>query len=81
MVKASVTPSGKRGLGASNTVKAASSPEDTSSLMTSPAPRRRGRPRKNPVVEQATSEDETTLFNIIKNGKSSLQVTKVSFIF
>ena len=61
---------GKRGLGAAS----APSPDDTQVPITSPAPRRRGRPRKNPVVEQTTSDDETTLFNIIRNGKSSLQV-------
>jgi hypothetical protein len=71
----SVTPAGKKGLAAAaNSQRVMSSPEDTPVPTPSPAPRRRGRPRKNPVMEHSTVEDESTLFCIIRNGKSSLQV-------
>lgn len=74
-VLGSHTPSGKRGTGAPNTnQRVISSPEDTPVPTPSPAPRRRGRPRKNPVMEHSSMEDESTLFCIIRNGKSSLQV-------
>jgi hypothetical protein len=71
----SVTPAGKKGLAAAaNSQRVMSSPEDTPVPTPIPAPRRRGRPRKNPVMEHSTVEDESTLFCIIRNGKSSLQV-------
>nr|CAH0108959.1 unnamed protein product [Daphnia galeata] len=70
----SVTPAGKKGLtAAANSQRVISSPEDTPVPTPSPAPRRRGRPRKNPVMEHSSVEDESTLFCIIRNGKSSLQ--------
>lgn len=72
------TPMGKRGAAtaaaAAIAQRAASSPEDNPAPIQSPAPRRRGRPRKNPVMEHTVVEDESTLFSIIRNGKSSLQV-------
>lgn len=73
------TPVGKRGAAtaaaAAIAQRAASSPEgDISAPIQSPAPRRRGRPRKNPVMELTSVEDESTLFSIVRNGKSSLQV-------
>lgn len=51
-----------------------SSPDDTPVPTPSPAPRRRGRPRKNPVMEHSSIEDESSLFCIVRSGKSSLQV-------
>lgn len=71
---ASQTPSGKKGASTSLMTRVISSPEDTPVPTPSPAPRRRGRPRKNPVLEQSSVDDESTLFCIIRNGKSSLQV-------
>jgi hypothetical protein len=71
----SVTPAGKKGLtAAANSQRVISSPEDTPVPTPSPAPRRRGRPRKKSVMEHSSVEDESTLFCIIRNGKSSLQV-------
>lgn len=72
VIIASLTPAGKKGVAATSRV--ISSPEDTPVPTPSPAPRRRGRPRKNPVMEHSSIEDESTLFCIIRNGKSSLQV-------
>ena len=77
LCKVSVTPAGRRGpVAAANSQRVMSSPEDTPVPTPSPAPRRRGRPRKNPVMEHSSVEDESTLFCIIRNGKSSLQVLK-----
>ena len=76
---AATTPMGKRGAAAAAAVaiaqRAVSSPEgDTPVPTPSPAPRRRGRPKKNQATDYTPVEDESTLFSIIKNGKSSLQV-------
>jgi len=75
--KTMATPIGKRGAAtaaaAAIAQRAASSPEDNPAPIQSPAPRRRGRPRKNPVMEITSVEDESSLFSIVRNGKSSLQ--------
>lgn len=74
-----VAPMGKRGAAAAAAAaiaqRAASSPEHDVPMPTpSPAPRRgRGRPKKSQVADYTSAEDESTLFNIIKNGKISLQ--------
>ena len=49
-------------------------------MLTSPTPQKRGRPKKNPVVEEAAAKDESALFNVIKNCKNKLQVS-FCFIF
>lgn len=42
-------------------------------------PPHRGRPKKQPAKEDLSVEDQSSLFSVIKTGKSSLQVCDLSF--